>query len=108
MFKSIKIAALSAVVGLASLAAVPAAQADGFYFSIGQGHVRVWDGPRHHPRVAWRACTPRHAVRKAERYGLRRAHVVRANRNIIKVRGHRHHQRVNMVFARAPGCPVIR
>jgi hypothetical protein len=33
---------------------------------------------------------------------------VRANRNIIKVRGHRHHHRVNMVFARAPGCPVIR
>lgn len=109
MFKSIRIAAISAVVGLASLAAVPAAQADGLFFSIGQGHVRIWDGNRpHRPHVAWRACSPRQAVRKAARYGVDRAHVVRANRNVIKVSGHKHRHRVNMVFARAPGCPVIR
>lgn len=109
MFKSIRILALSALVGLGSLAAVPAANADGLYFSIGQGH--HYRGPvyrRHHVRPIRQACTPRHALNKAARYGVYRAHVVRANRNVIRVRGFNHRRPVAMTFARAPGCPVIR
>ena len=109
MFKFIKIAALSAVVGLTSLAAVPTAQADGIYFSIGQGKAGIWHGPRHHQRaVAQRACSPRDALRKAARYGINRAHVVRSDRHVVRVSGHKHRRPAGMTFARVPGCPVIR
>lgn len=108
MFKSIKIAAVSILVSVASLAAVPAAQADGFYFSIGQGQHGIWHGPRHQPQVAWRACSPRDALRKAAYYGIDRAHVVRSDRHAVSIRGHKHRRPASMTFARAPGCPVIR
>lgn len=52
-------------------------------------------------------CTQSRALHKAERLGVRRAHVVRANEHIIKVRGRRWGHRVNVVFARAPYCPII-
>lgn len=112
MFKIMKTAALTALfgaaLGLGSLAAAPAAHADGIYFSIGQGH--NWhNGQRHHwRRHAARSCTPRQAVRKAERSGIRRAYVSHVGRNAITVRGHRHRDRARIVFARAPHCPVIR
>lgn len=117
MFEKIRHAAMSmtlaATVAIVSLGASPAAaRADGLYFSFGQSHPRVVEryGHRHHfrHRRAGRICTPRHAVRKAERLGIHRAHVVRANRRVIRVLGHRHHRRVGIVFARAPGCPVVR
>lgn len=111
MFRKIKIAALSAFLGLGTLAAMPAtAQADGIYFSFGQGgpRVGVYDSGYSHRHYRRHACTPGQAVHKARRHGVRNAHVVRVNRNVIKVRGHRHHHRVKMVFARAPHCPIIR
>lgn len=115
MFKIIKTAALSALIGLGGISAMPAsAMADGFYLGFGGGHgprvgVYLGDEGRHYrgPRRA-RACTPGQAVRKAHRLGIRHARVVRANRNIIRVRGSgRGYNRV-AVFARAPHCPVIR
>ncbi|WEX11281.1 hypothetical protein [Chelativorans sp. AA-79] len=128
MFRTIKIAAISALLGLGTLAAAPAtAQADGIYFSFGSSdarggiHVRDHDrrdrggwgrDHRDRDRGRWdrrdRACTPRDAVEKAHRMGLRHVQVTRANRNTIRVTGRTRHDRTSIVFARAPHCPVIR
>lgn len=116
MFRKIRIAALSALLGLGTLSAVPAtAQADGIYFSFGSngtsagvliGHRDRYHRP-HRPRA--RACTPALALQKAHRMGLRHARVTATNRNIIRVSGHKHHhRRAHVVFARAPHCPVVR
>ncbi|WP_163267953.1 hypothetical protein [Chelativorans alearense] len=115
MFRKIRIAALSALLGLGTLAAIPAtAHADGFYFSFGQksprlsnhrGHGRYY---RHHrPRPVF-TCTPRSAVRKAYRMGLSHVRVAEVSRRAIRVSGHRYHRRASILFARAPHCPVIR
>ncbi|WP_295806042.1 hypothetical protein [uncultured Nitratireductor sp.] len=117
MFQKLKIATLSTLIGLGTLAAAPAtAQADSLYFGFGiggpsGGYIHGNSGRSHRaerPRRHHRACTPRQAVRKAERFGIRRARVVRANRNVIRVVGRTHRGRQHMVFARAPRCPVIR
>jgi hypothetical protein len=115
MFRKIKIAALSAIVGLGALASMPAAaHADGIYFSFGGGdaragiYIRDHDRrDRHRPRRA-RSCSPRDAVQKAYRMGLRDVRVQRANRNTIRVTGRTRYDRGSIVFARAPHCPVIR
>lgn len=112
MFRKIKIAALSAILGLGTLAAIPAtAQAGSFYFGIsshgpsfgyhnaGYGHSRHWD--RH-------ACTPRKALHKANRIGIHRAHIRSVNRHTIRVSGRKHGHRINVTFAKAPHCPIIR
>ncbi|WP_367718494.1 hypothetical protein AB2N04_09215 [Nitratireductor sp. GISD-1A_MAKvit] len=117
MFHTLKIATLSAMIGLGTLAAAPtAAQADSLYFGFGiggpsGGYVYGNSGRSYRserPRRHYRTCTARQAVRKAKRFGLRRARVVRANRNIIRVVGRTHWGREHIVFARAPRCPVIR
>lgn len=118
MFKTIKTAALSAVLGLGALAALPAtAQADSIYLGFGGGHNRpgveffvggssghAYRPGRHHVR---RDCSPRRAVRKASRMGLRDAYVRNNNPNRIRVEGRKRGERVRVTFARAPGCPVI-
>jgi hypothetical protein len=127
MFRKIQAAALSALLGLGALTAAPAtAQADGIYFSFGGGDARggVFIGDRdrydrfdrhgrhdrygrhHRPRQA--ACTPRDAVDKAYRMGLRNVRVVDASRNTIRVVGRTRWDRQTVLFARAPHCPVIR
>lgn len=117
MFRRIKIAVLSAVLGLGTLAAAPAtAQADGIYFSFGsQGAsagIHVGNRDRHHrahrPHRKVQACTPAMALQKAKRMGLRNARVVRSDRRVIRISGHKRHGRSQMVFARAPHCPIIR
>lgn len=118
MFRKIRIAALSALMGLGTLSAMPAsAQAEGIYFSFGQSgaHIQIRDRdrdrfhrPRHHRQRHASACTPRQALHKAARMGIRHARITRANRNIIRVSGHRHRHATRVVFARAPHCPVIR
>ncbi|WP_309085213.1 hypothetical protein [Chelativorans sp.] len=115
MFRKIKIAALSALMGLGTLAAAPAtAQADGVYFSFGgrdaRGGVYIVDRDRHDRRPPRRfaSCSPRDAVEKAYRMGLRNVRVTRANRNTIRVTGRTRFDRASIVFARAPRCPVIR
>ncbi|KFB09638.1 hypothetical protein [Nitratireductor basaltis] len=115
MFRKLQIAALTAVMGLGSIAAMPtAAQADGIYFSFGsdgsRAGVYVGERGRHYRPAPPRrhACTPNRALRKAERMGLRRARVTRANRNIIRVTGRTRYGRDSIVFARSYNCPVIR
>ena len=117
MIKTIKTAALSAVLGLSALAALPAtAQADSIYFGFGTGHHRPGveffiggsEGRHYRPdRHVRRDCTPNQAVRKASRMGLRNAYVRNNNRNRIRVEGREHGDRVRVTFAKAPGCPVI-
>lgn len=130
MFGKFKIAALSALLSLGTLAAVPTgAQADGFYFSFGQNgpsvgfHHRGDDRgrfERHHRRHdrhhRWRhrdhwerasACTPRDAVRKAYRMGLHRVSVADVDRRTIRVHGRKGWRFATVIFARAPHCPVL-
>jgi hypothetical protein len=120
MFSRFKTAALSALIGLGTLAAVPAAaQADGLYLNYGGHHggvgvgVQIGDRDRvdyrrrEHSRPGW-GCTPHRAVNKAERYGVRRARVVDVDRRTITVAGRKWHRHVRMTFGRAPSCPIIR
>jgi hypothetical protein len=121
MLTKLKTAALSALIGLGTLAAIPAtAQAEGLYLNYGSGHhsgvgigVQIGDYDRDYrdyrrDRRHFRGCTPNRALNKAERLGLRRAHVVDVNRRTIKVSGRKYGERVRITFARAPNCPVIR
>lgn len=121
MFNTLKTAALSALIGLGALAAVPAvAQADGIYLNFGHSGPRlgVYDGGREQVRDwrrdrDWRdrdrrrSCTPERALDKAERMGLRRARVVDMGRSTIKVAGRKYNDRVVVVFGRDRGCPII-
>ncbi len=120
MFGKLKTAALSAIVGLGTLAAIPsAAQADGLYLNFG-GHNQVGVGVqfgapdsahyRHnrYNRRQVRACSPNRALDKAQRLGVRRARVVDVNRHTIKVAGRKHGDRVRLTFGRAPHCPIVR
>jgi hypothetical protein len=121
MLTKLKTAVLSALIGLGTLAAIPAtAQAEGLYLNYGSGHhsgvgigVQIGDYDRDYrdyrrDRRHFRGCTPNRALNKAERLGLRRAHVVDVDRRTIKVSGRKYGERVRITFARAPNCPVIR
>lgn len=121
MFKFLKTAALSAIVGLGVFAAAPASAQSGVYLGIGGGHpgphVGIWFGDSghsyrrpHHPDYGWHrpGCHPHQAVGKASRMGVRGARVIDVDRRAIRVAGHRYRDRVMVTFARAPGCPVIR
>ena len=53
-------------------------------------------------------CTVDQAIDKAQyRFGLRRVSVEYANKHVIGVKGRKNGHRREIVFARAPGCPVI-
>ena len=116
MFAKLKTAVLSALIGLGTLAAVPAtAQADGLYLNYGGSHSGVGVHIGDYDRVDWRhrshyrhRCTPYRAVNKAERYGVRRARVIDVDRRTITVAGRKWGDRVRMTFGRAPHCPVVR
>lgn len=123
MFNTMKTAALSALVGLGTLAAVPV-HADSLYLGFGNNddtRVGVYSGDdgyrRDHRRDErrdderrneWRrGCSPDRALDKAERMGLRRARIVDVNRNTVKVMGRQDGDRVVIVFANERGCPII-
>ena len=112
MFSTLKTAALSAMIGLGAIVALPAAaQADSLYLNFGGHHgagvgVHI-GGDRTYYRPA-RICTPNRAVNKAERLGLRRARVVDVNRRTIKVSGRQHRDRVTVTFGRHGNCPIVR
>ena len=119
MITKLKTAALSALIGLGAIAAVPAsAQAEGLYLNFGGGYHNsgggFYDGDDdyrpdwRHDRRYGRSCTPNRALNKAERLGLRRARVVDVDRRTIKVAGRKYGERVRLTFARTPNCPVIR
>lgn len=126
MLTKIKALALSALVGLGALAAVPAtAQADGIYLNLGSGEPRfgVYAGDRDHRdwrRDRWerdrdwsgdrdwrRGCSPEWALNKAERMGIWRARIVDVNRRVIKVAGRQDGERTMVAFGRERGCPVL-
>jgi hypothetical protein len=124
MFKTMKIAIFSALIGLGGLAAVPAtAQADGLYlnFSGGNGGFGVHAGDhrgrsdwrrndrnwRHDNRDWRRGCSPQRALNKAERMGLRRARIVDASPRTVKVAGRKFNHRQVVVFANRAGCPIV-
>lgn len=116
MFNTIKTAALSALVGLGTLAAVPA-HADSLYLGFGNNNDPRFgvytgdDGYRHRRderRGDWRrGCSPDRALNKAERMGLHRVRIVDVNRRTVKVAGRQDGDRVVVVFANERGCPVI-
>ncbi|MBU0585440.1 MAG: hypothetical protein KKB66_01025 [Alphaproteobacteria bacterium] len=121
MFSKLRTAALSAVIGLGAIAAMPAAaQADGLYLNFGGSHrdagVGIYVGGRdgahyrhnRYDRRDYRACTPHRAVNKAERMGVRRARVVDVDRRTIEVAGRKHGRRVHLTFGRAGHCPIVR
>lgn len=113
MFRFLKTAALASMIGVGVIGATAGtAQADGLYLGVhgkgghiafGFGHGPKWGKGRQFRR----GCTPHRAVSKARHMGVRHARVVRANHRIIKVRGRKFGHRVNIVFARAPHCPVL-
>lgn len=109
IIKGAVVAALLIVGGAGGLAATAAgsapAAAQTIEFRFGHGPiVRHRHGP---PRYGRDFCDPRHAVGKARRMGVHRAHVVRHARNRVAVRGFRYGHRVRVVFANERGCPVI-
>lgn len=65
---------------------------------------RHWDGGHGYGRRD--ECRPRRALRKAERHGLRRAHVVRMGHRNVVVAGRKRGERVVVGFANVRGCPV--
>ena len=118
MFSKLKTVALSTMIGLGAIAAMPAAaQAEGIYLNFGGGYHNAGAGvhyggdnrrdyrrDRRHNRV----CTPDRALDKAGRLGLRRAHVVDVGRRTIQVSGRKFGERVRVTFGRAPNCPIVR
>ncbi|RWC57311.1 hypothetical protein [Mesorhizobium sp.] len=116
MFSTIKTAALSALVGLGTLAAIPA-HADSLYLGFGNNNdprFGVYSGDdgyryrRDERRDGWRrGCSPDRALDKAERMGLHRVRIVDVNRRVVKVMGRQDGDRVVVVFANERGCPVI-
>ncbi|TIL86275.1 MAG: hypothetical protein E5Y65_27345 [Mesorhizobium sp.] len=119
MFNTIKMAALSALIGLGTLAAIPAtAHADSIYLGFGNDddpRVGVYSGDdddgyyreRRRERDWRRSCSPNRALGKAERMGLRRARIIDVGRRTVKVAGRQYGDRVVVVFANERGCPVL-
>ena len=109
--------AIAAVLGLSTLAAIPAtasARDTGIYIGFGgQRHHETYrhHQPRHerHERRVYRAsCSSGQAVYKASRIGLRAAHVTRRSPGRVVVEGRHHHRHSRIVFANTRGCPIIR
>jgi hypothetical protein len=133
MFKLIKTATLSAMIGLGAMAAAPAtASADsigfgivsqntGFGFYFGESgsarrdwhhrdyrHRRDYRHHRHYRHERRDYCSAREALRKAQWLGLRYPRVTYINYRTIGVSGRRGYHYDRVTFARAPHCPVLR
>ena len=125
MFTPLKSALFAGLIGLAGLTALPA-QADSLYLAFGDRQdsrfgVYLGDSSRtHYPRErgrradetwdgGWRGrrCSPERALDKASAFGVRRARIDYVTPRRIGVIGRQHGDRVELTFARAPGCPVI-
>lgn len=63
-----------------------------------------WDVP---VRPVVRGCSVERASQKAHRLGIRHQRIYKSP-SVIKVVGTSHGDRVQVKFARAPGCPIIR
>ncbi|MBB2971169.1 antifreeze protein [Mesorhizobium sp. RMAD-H1] len=114
---SLKRLVLPAVIGLAAAFsagapanAAPIAPAAAVASGIEGNVVRVdhrWGHRPHYRPVVRRACTANQAARKAARMGIRNPRVI-VRRNVVRVNGWRHGRPRSVVFARSPGCPIIR
>lgn len=95
--------------GIAGLSIAPAAAAPlgakASYQLAQYHHDRHYRDYRHRPMGN---CSPREAVRKASRMGLRHARLVRANPRQVVVSGERHRRHTTLHFAQLRGCPLIR
>lgn len=99
--------ALAALMSLGTLTAVvPAVQAEEFSIEFG-GPRHDMDGDRRHRRPDMRGCSPRQAIQEARWNGLRRAEIADVNRRRVIVEGRGRYGWGRMVFANAPGCPLI-
>ncbi len=126
MFNALRTATLSAIIGASALMAIPA-QAEDLYLNFGgrdgvgvqlgngdsanyrrhderRHDERRYDERRYHER---RGCSEDRALDKAERMGLRRARVTDMDRRTIEVSGRKRGDRVTLIFARAPNCPIV-
>ena len=122
MFTKLKTAALSALIGLGAIAAMPAtAQAEGLYLNYGSGHhsgvgigVQIGDYDRYDYRDYRRdrRLPPRlHAEPRAGQGGAPRPAprpCGRCRPPHHRGRGRKYGERVRITFARAPNCPVVR
>jgi len=123
-FKKIIAAATIALGTFGAVAATStAAQADvrggihfsGPGFSVGFGDFGYDRGPRYRyrdyrydrgPRYGRHFCRPGKAIRKAERRGIRRAHIVRSGRRGIVVAGRKWGERVVIGFRNNHRCSI--
>jgi hypothetical protein len=117
MLKTLKIVALSALMGLSGVTLAPiAAQAGdggGIYLRFGDRDggrfgLQFGEGGRPHRQWDRRTCSPGEALRKASRMGLRNVRIVDTDRRTITVRGRIHGEREFITFSRfGRRCPVI-
>ena len=99
--------AIAAVLGLGTLATIPAvasAQDNRPHMGV-VGH---GDQYNRRPMGNRMSCSSGQAVEKASRTGLRGAHVVRRDNGRVVVEGRRMHRISRIVFANVRGCPIIR
>lgn len=129
MFRFIRNAALSVLVAVGALGSIPApalAQSGGIYLGFGsndrgpgvgfqftdRGRYDYRDNRGRHGRDReYRGgfCSPREAVRKASRMGLRNPRIIASNHRVVRVEGQRQGPRYyHLSFANARGCPVLR
>ncbi len=118
---SIKAAVVSGLIGLAGVfsagasaqAAAPVVSFSVSGHSAGHGApvVQVNHRHGHYNRPQYRqnryACTPREALSKASRMGLRNTRIS-SNRSTIRVSGFRHGRPASVLFGKSRGCPVLR
>lgn len=76
----------------------------GFQFGDPYWNDPFWDAP---VRPVKRACTIERASEKAFRMGINHQRITKAP-GFIKIVGRNHGDKVQVKFARAPGCPIIR
>lgn len=76
----------------------------GFQFGDSKWNDPYWDVP---VRPLKRVCSVERASEKAYRLGIRHQRIIKTN-SYIKVTGTSRGDRVQVKFARAPGCPIIR
>lgn len=110
-------AGIAALIALGAISATTGSAAAGpdIGFGIYIGGPAYYDGYHHHGRhERWQApprragCAPFRAVEKARWSGLHRAHVQDVSSRRVVIGGYRAYGFDRMVFANAPGCPIIR
>jgi hypothetical protein len=115
MFTTLKTAAMAGLIGLTSLAALPAG-ADSLDLRFGERHdnarfgIYLGGGDRMREREfrhMGRRCTPERALDKAGRIGVRRARIDYVGYDSIGVVGRSRGERIRVTFARDRNCPVL-